>query len=102
MPRTARPWYSAEKKCFMAHVLGKKVRLVKGDNTSANRKLAAQKLKQIVKSTAGDPTPGLTVAEVIEQYLKLNQSRYCKESFQGRLTALAKRVPGESIIRFKL
>jgi integrase len=86
MARSARPWYSAEKHCYMAHIKGKKVRLLKGEQNPTNHKKAEQTLRQLLKSKEKDPTTksGITVAEVIELYLKLNQSKYSERAFEER------------------
>ena len=79
MARTARPWYSAEKGCYMAHFGGKKVRLIKRKRSGTNRKKTASVLRELRKARKATPDPDAgrhAVASVIEHYLRLNQSRY--------------------------
>src|SRR5262245_10722070 len=85
MSRQARPWYSREKKTYFAYIKRRKVRLLKGEENPTNGQLAAKKLRQILKGTRNDPAPaGLTVAEVIERYLKLHQHKYSERAFEER------------------
>jgi integrase len=85
MARTARPWYFTEKKAYAATVKGRRVILLKGDNNPTNEKLAAKKLRQVLKGSQNDPATGqLRVADVIERYLKLHQSKYSERAFEER------------------
>src|SRR5262245_37068262 len=86
MARNPRPWYSAEKRCYMAYVKRRKVRLLKGDANDANAKLAAKQLRHILKGSANDAAPSaLRVADVIDRYLTLHRPRYTPEAFADRL-----------------
>jgi hypothetical protein len=55
MPHSPRPWYSQEKRCSMAHVRRKKVRLLMGPEDEPTRKEAARRLRQVLQ---GAPSPG--------------------------------------------
>jgi hypothetical protein len=70
VPRHPRPWYSAEKRCYKAQVNRRKVRLTKPcAESEANEKLAAAKLKQVLKGPRPDIPPGsLRVADVFDRY----------------------------------
>ena len=84
MARTARPWYTADKRCYRAYVRGRRVPLVKGDENSANEKLAHKKLSQILKGARNDAAPGQqTVASVIDRYLTLHQQKYSERAFEA-------------------
>lgn len=79
MPRIARPWYSSEKRCYMAYIEGRKVRLLDGEKTKTNEKEAAKKLREIQKGrqlTTGSPAGGHTVASIIDLYLKMSRGTY--------------------------
>src|SRR3954468_20111603 len=85
MARTARPWYFTEKKAYAATVKGRRVILLKGDKNPTNEKLAAKKLRQVLKGSQNDPAIGqLRVADVIERYLKLHRSQYSERAFEER------------------
>jgi integrase len=85
MARIARPWYFTERKAYAATVKGKRVILLKGDENPTNEKLAAQKLRQIVKGSKNDTAAGqLRVADVIERYLKLHRDKYSERAFAER------------------
>src|SRR5262245_2302027 len=85
MARDPRPWYSAEKRCYMAYVKRRKVRLLKGERGDTNEKLAAHKLRQILKGTRNDTAPSaLRVADIIDRYLKLHQDKYSERAFEER------------------
>jgi len=85
MARTARPWYSAEKKTYFAYIKRRKVPLLKGEENPTNESLAAKKLRQILKSTKNEtPQVGLLVAHVIERYLNLHKERYSERAFAER------------------
>ena len=85
MARQARPWYAADKHAYRAYVRGRRVTLLKGDENPTNAKLAAQKLRQIVKGSKNDAGAGqLRVADVIERYLKLHRDRYSERAFEER------------------
>jgi len=91
MSREPHPWYSAEKGCYMAYIRRKKVRLLKGRESSGNERKAAHKLKQLLTEDkkfqrtnpsvdAGRPT----VASIIELYLTLNAAKYEPEALSQR------------------
>jgi integrase len=85
MARTARPWYSHEKRAYFAYVRGRKVRLVKGEENATNEQLAGKMLRQVLRGSKNDPVAGgLTAAEVIERYLKLHKDRYSERAFEER------------------
>src|SRR5436309_2374012 len=88
MSRDPRPWYSSEKRCYMAHVKRRKVRLLKGEQSPENEKLAAKKLKQVLKGTTHETAGALRVADVIERYLKLHQAKYAERAFTERVRIL--------------
>jgi integrase len=87
MARTARPWYFQQKHAYYAIVRGKKVRLLAGDESPSNEKLAANKLKQLLKGPDEGPAR-LRVADVIDRYLTLYRPRYSPEAFADRLYLL--------------
>jgi hypothetical protein len=85
LARIARPWYFAERKAYAATVKGKRVILLKGDENPTNAKLAAQKLRQVLKGSKNDTAVGqLRVADVIERYLKLHRDTYSERAFEER------------------
>jgi integrase len=84
MARTAKPWYFQQKKAYYAILNGRKIRLVAGDESPANEKLAAKKLNQLRKSSTDSGPVRLRVADVIERYLKLHQDKYSPEAFALR------------------
>lgn len=91
MSPAARPWYSAEKACYMAYVRRKKVRLLKGRESAGTERKAAQKLKQLLTESekVRQTHPGInsrhqTVASVIDLYLSLNASKYSEEALEQR------------------
>lgn len=85
MARTARSWYFTEKRAYAAHVKGQGVILVEGDENPTNPKLAAKKLRQVLKGSRSDIARGsLRVADVIERYLKLRRTRYSELAFEQR------------------
>ena len=70
MARIARSWYFTEKHAYAAYVKGQRVVLVEGDENPTNAKLAAKKLRQVLKGSKNATAPGqLLVADVIERYL---------------------------------
>src|SRR5262249_47689782 len=84
MARTARPWYFTEKKAYAATVKGRRVILLKGDRNPTNEKLARKQLKRVLKGSKNDTPVALRVADVIERYLKLHQSKYSERAFEER------------------
>jgi integrase len=85
MARIARPWYFTERKAYAATVKGRRVILIKGDENPTNEKLARKKLRQVLRGSKNDAAPGqLLVADVIERYLKLHQSKYSERAFEER------------------
>jgi hypothetical protein len=73
MARHPRPWYCAQKSCYKAYVKGRRVTLISGEESPENERLAADKLKQLIKGTKGDPqVGGLRVADVIDRYLTIH------------------------------
>src|SRR5262245_2882755 len=85
MARTARPWYFTEKKAYAATVKGKRVILLKGEESDVSFRAAQKRLKQILKGTANDVSPAaLRVADVIERYLKLSRPEYSERAFEER------------------
>src|SRR5262249_16897795 len=58
---------------------------LKGDENPANQKLAEKRLRQIISSSKNDQAASsLHVADVIERYLKLYQSKYSERAFGER------------------
>jgi integrase len=88
MARTPRPWHCAQKSCYKAYVKGRRVTLLTGDETPENTKLAAKKLKQVLKGSKNDGPASLRVADVIERYLKLHKDKYSDRSFAERFRYL--------------
>lgn len=83
--RDARPWYSAEKKAYFASVRRRKVRLLKGDESTVNAKLAAKKLREVLRGSKNDtPASALLVAHVIDRYLRLTREKYGERAFEER------------------
>jgi integrase len=84
MPRTARPWFSAEKGWWMVHHGGKKVRLARGRK---NKKLAELKHRELLHLRDSNPAPEAgqhTVASVIDLYLEHAKRRYAERSLYER------------------
>src|SRR4051794_12155645 len=85
MARQSRPWDAADNRAYRAYVKGRRVTLLKGDDTPANQKLAEKKLKQIVSGSKNDAAPGsLRVADVIERYLTLHKGKYSERAYEER------------------
>src|SRR5689334_11807814 len=85
MARTPRPWYFSERKAYAANVKGKRVILLKGDETPANARRAAKKLRQVLKGTEREPQGGrLRVADIIDRYLALHREKYSEQAFAIR------------------
>jgi integrase len=71
----------------MAHVAGKKVRLVKGEEDKATRDEARKQLRELLAFRKKNQTPESrthTVASVIELYLQLNGQKYSSEALAQR------------------
>jgi len=85
MARIARPWYAADKRCYRAYVNGQRVTLLKGERSAANFRAAQKKLRQILSASKNDTAPNaLRVADVLERYLRLHQSKYSERAFEER------------------
>src|SRR5262249_28126814 len=61
-----------------------RVILLKGDKNPTNEKLARKQLKRVLKGSKNDTPVALRVADVIERYLKLHQSKYSERAFEER------------------
>jgi integrase len=84
MGRKARPWYSAEKRCYMAYIAGKKVRLLDGEKCAANQKRARSALTEQREFRKKTLPTALTVASLIDRYLTLHEAEYEERAFSER------------------
>lgn len=82
MARTAKPWYYQQKQAYYAVVNGRKIRLLKAEESPANEKKAASKLKELKKKPTTPRHP--RVADIIERFLKNNSDHYSREVFTER------------------
>jgi hypothetical protein len=89
MARISRPWYATDKKCYRAYVKGRRIILVKGEESEANFCLGEKKLRQILKGSKNDQLhASLLIADVIERYLKLHREKYSERAFGERVRCL--------------
>ncbi len=59
MGRTARPWYFTENKAYAATVKGRRVILLKGEQTPANERKAAAELRKVLAGSRNDGQAGI-------------------------------------------
>lgn len=87
MPRLPHPWYRHQTGCYMAQIDRKQVKLLEGPQSRENRKLASQKLKEllIVRQAARPASAKVqTVASVIDGYLTHAKAHCCADAFYQR------------------
>jgi integrase len=85
MPRTPHPWYRRQTGWWMVQLNRKKVRLVKGPKDAATRKVARDKLRELLAVAKANPRSGpQTVASVIEKYLRHTAKAYSERSLYER------------------
>ncbi len=87
MPRAPRPWYRQQTGWWMAQINRKQEKLVQGPKDSAHRKLAKQKLQELLELARRNPpatTTRQTVASVIERYLIHAKARCCPDAYYQR------------------
>jgi integrase len=88
MARTARPWYFRQTGWWMVYLNGKKEKLVKGPKDATHRRLAEQKLREVLHLRDKNPAPESprhTVASVIELYLNYARGKYSPDALAVRL-----------------
>lgn len=87
MPQKPRPWYRQQTGWWMAQVNRQQQKLVKGPKDAATRKLAKQKLDEILQLQRANPAVGSgrqTVASIIERYLRHAKNTYAERSLYER------------------
>lgn len=68
-----------------AYIRGRRITLLSGPESDANFREAQKKLKQIVKGSKNDQTPGThRVADIIDRYLNLHKSSYSERAYAER------------------
>jgi integrase len=83
MPRPAKVWYRESTGWWMATVGGRKVKLIRGSNTDAQRELAEEKFVELRKVRRTAPTASdATVASVVESYLEWAATHASKDTYR--------------------
>ncbi len=91
MPKDARPWYRRQTGWWMAQVNCRQEKLVKGPNDAPTRRLAQQKLRDLLTLADANPAPDAgrqTVASVIETYLRHAAKEYAPRTLYERTRIL--------------